>query len=966
MPISLITGPANAGKARLVMDSVRRAAAHGREPLLIVPTRADAEYYLRELAGDGVAAGVRVDRFKGLLGEAIRRAGVGGPRLEGIARERVLQALAVRNGVARPAGGYLRALGELFAELQTRRVGPGRFVAALAAWAQADGPDPARERLGRIYSDYRGTLERIGRPDAEQQAAMALDALRERPALWRGSPVLFYGFDDLTPLQLDTIETLGRLVDADVTVSLAYERGRIAFAGRAGVFEELRPLAGELTELPARAEHYDEAARPVLSHLERSLFEADAGRVEAGSTIQLLEGGGERAELELVAGEVARLLAEGVPAEQVAVLARAPLLGSELLREVFAAAGVPIATPQRTRFADTPVGRGLIGLLRCLEGAGSAQPGGAGDLLAWLRTPGVLEQPALADRLEGELMRRGLTGAGEARALWEQRHWPLERLERLRQAEARGPLALLERADVELGLLFAAPRRRRASVLSAAELEDAQARAEGRRALAELRELARVEGELAPSRGLELAEALSRIELAGPETAPAGAVSVLDPLALRARRVRALFLCGLQEGVFPTRSRPEPLLSEEERARLGELSGLRLGAQSDPLAAERHLFYAVLSRPQELLALSWHVADDEAEPTSRSLFIEDLCDLFDEGLMERRLRRALGAVEGLAAGPLLASFRTGPEPLRDERLLAGLRERLWSASSFERWLGCPVKWYVESLLSPGELDPEAEPLAQGGLAHEALSDTLEGLRAITGSARVQEATLPAALGLLEEALERHERVRSLSVSPERRAAIARRLRVDLARYLSYAADTAGPLEPAHLELGFGFTAEDERGDGSTLGPLELGDGVRMRGRIDRVDRTPAGEAVLIDYKSGRVSPVRRWAEEGKLQLPLYMLAVEQLLGVAAVAGLYQPLSGKLQARGVIDADAELELEAVRTDVLEHEAVRELLDGAARTACEIAAQAGAGALQARPSSCAWGGGCSYPSICRCEG
>ena len=33
-----------------------------------------------------------------------------------------------------------------------------------------------------------------------------------------------------------------------------------------------------------------------------------------------------------------------------------------------------------------------------------------------------------------------------------------------------------------------------------------------------------------------------------------GAVAVLDPLALRARRVRALFVCGLQEGVFPARS----------------------------------------------------------------------------------------------------------------------------------------------------------------------------------------------------------------------------------------------------------------------------------------------------------------------------------------------------------------------------------------------------------------------------
>jgi len=48
--------------------------------------------------------------------------------------------------------------------------------------------------------------------------------------------VLFYGFDDLTRLQIDAIETLGAVVGARVTVSLTYEHGRTAFSGRAATF----------------------------------------------------------------------------------------------------------------------------------------------------------------------------------------------------------------------------------------------------------------------------------------------------------------------------------------------------------------------------------------------------------------------------------------------------------------------------------------------------------------------------------------------------------------------------------------------------------------------------------------------------------------------------------------------------------------------------------------------------------
>src|SRR5829696_313788 len=57
----------------------------------------------------------------------------------------------------------------------------------------------------------------------------AAGALRHNPERWGGTPVFVYGFDDFTELELDAIESLADKADAEVTVSLPYERGRVAF-----------------------------------------------------------------------------------------------------------------------------------------------------------------------------------------------------------------------------------------------------------------------------------------------------------------------------------------------------------------------------------------------------------------------------------------------------------------------------------------------------------------------------------------------------------------------------------------------------------------------------------------------------------------------------------------------------------------------------------------------------------------
>jgi ATP-dependent helicase/DNAse subunit B len=292
-------------------------------------------------------------------------------------------------------------------------------------------------------------------------------------------------------------------------------------------------------------------------------------------------------------------------------------------------------------------------------------------------------------------------------------------------------------------------------------------------------------------------------------------------------------------------------------------------------------------------------------------------------------------------------------------LAAGLNARSWSASSLELWIACPARWFVERMLDPDSPQPDPEPLARGRLAHAVLRDTLQALREQTGSARVTTARLGLARRLLAAVFARQEPAYQLSAEAARVPGLRRKLQADLERYLAHAAEQDSPLEPAQLELGFGF-----EGEPLDLPALDLGDGLRLRGRIDRIDVGPQGEAVLYDYKGASVSPAAKWLEDGKIQLALYVLAVRQLLGLDVVGAFYQPLTGgDLRARGAFDRSSGVELACVQTDLLEHDEFEALLERSRELAVAAATQARAGAIEARPQTCTYGGGCAHPAICR---
>ncbi len=973
MPLKLVTGPANAAKAGEVLGGLR--ARLDEDPVLVVPTFADVEHAQRELAERGAIFGARVMRFEWLFGEIAARVGFAGRRASDFQRELIVEE-AVRRArldvLAESASqpGFVRAAAHFFAELgQVRNeVTAARLTRALRDWA-GDGPRRQyAEEIAAIYRAYREGLEAAGLVDAELYARATLDALRTGAATggartaWGRTPVFVYGFDDFNGLQLDALETLSRHCDVDVTVSLPYERGRLAFRSVSGVHQELLAIGSEELELAPLDDHYADESRPALHHVERRLFEDGSDeRADPGQAVSFHSAGGERAEVELVAKRLLELLRTDVMPGDVAVVFREPTAYSSLLEQVFGAYGIPYSIDRTLPFGHTGLGRGLLALIRAAGPAGTAD-----DLLVYLRTPGLLQVPGFADSLEAEVRREGEHSAAEARARWERDRWPLEELDRL--ARARDTDAFAAELEKRLATLFAAPYRRTATVLSGPQLEEARAFAKAEEALAELRAVLGSR----PADPAQVLRVMEQLEVHVGETPQPDRVQVAAPGEIRARRFEVVFCCGLQEGEFPRNASPEPFLSDDDRRALATASGLVLPVREDRLDRERYLFYVCASRAERLLVLSSRSSDEEGNPQTESYFVDDVRELLSDGA-ERRTRSLSEVTWRPEDAPTAAEWdrahaATGPRrpvpgtvPLSSEPLLDELsRREAVAARALENFADCPVKWLVEDLLKPEELMPDAEAMVRGSYAHEVLRRTYERLAEETGSRRVTHGNLADAERILIEELRDQSSSFRLSPKQTRVRAAARRLEFDLLRFLRSEADSDSRFEPVELERDFGM-GESE--------PVELEGGLRVRGRIDRVDECD-GMALVIDYKTGkRVDryKVASWGPENRFQAALYMLVVEKLLGLRAAGGVYVALGNRdPRPRGMVASDVdELGDRWFDTDRLPPDQFQEKLDWALGRIRETDAQMRAGDLRACPDRCDWNGGCKYPSVCRSE-
>jgi ATP-dependent helicase/DNAse subunit B len=974
--LRLIAGPANAGKVELLLGRYLDALGvpGGAEPLLIVPNRADVDRVERELLARrpallGGAIGTFDDVFEGLAdGCADRRKLL--PRAQRSLLVRRVVAGSTLDGFAGSArhGGFADALQQALDELESGLVQP-------------DGVDA---ELRELYEAYRAELEHLERWDRGGLRRRAVERLRSDLDAWHGEPVFAYGFEDLTGAEWALLEALA--ARTEVTVSLPYEPGRPVFASLRRTQEDLAALAvGAIEELPPR---YGLIAPPALAHLERGLFEDEPGDAPPlDGALRFFEGAGSRGTLELVGEELLELVRSGVAPERIGLIVPAHERLRAPLETVLGTLGIPYSLDGESRLAQMPLGHALVSLLRFAWSDGTRN-----DLFAFLRSPFSGLERRSVDYVEGRLRGRAVQTpervVEEAERL---RDGPLPALAELRAAD--DPAAAVR--ELAARMLRSAHGLERPPAGDASRL-DLRAYEALRRLLGELEQWKELSGSLSRE---DVLAAVERATLTARGADAPGRVAVVDLLRARTRRFDVVFVLGLEEGSLPRRGSASPFLDDDARQRLDE-RGARL-ARPDTVARDRYLFYTACTRASQRVYLVREAATDDGSPREASPFWDDVVSLFDsedvsrwtrrralseltwpleDAPTERERLRALaqlaarepGTADGLARANgwdrrldrARRAFRR-PTRLTNPLVLQQLGSRTsFGVTELERFADCSSAWFVERFLAPRTIDAEPDAMQRGIVAHTALHRFFSRVPAELGVEKLEPSLADDAKRLMRRCLDESLAGVRMELTEMQARELDRSLWRDLEAVVQEECESELSLVPRRFEVSFG----NERAAPELQRGLELAPGLTLSGKIDRIDVDPFGaRGIVQDYKSGKHAHSARDIErELRLQVPLYMLVLRDLVGLEPLGGLYRPLAGQRRARGLVRATEEETLPGyVSTDYLDEDAFWGVVANAQRTATELAGRMAKGDVRHDPLGGDCPQWCDLWSMCRIE-
>lgn len=909
MGLHLITGPATAGKTGLLFqETLKRAALRGL-PVVVVPDAPDVRRTQEELAAR-TGPGVLVAQLDQWIERLWRLHGGGEQLVTSVVRAELMgQAIhqASREGEGPPfSPGLVAVLSDLVQRVERDKLSP---------------TSGTERRIAEVLEGYWKLLDAHS---LKERSAAAFE-LGQNPPSGVG-PVGVNHFTDLSWSQEAFLVGLSR--QTDVCIALTWVSGMRAT-------QALDPLVERL--LAAGASHTTTSAgrwtEPGLQNLAEELFSGVTGASTRCDALECIAAAGAGGESSAVADRVAQLISDGLEPEKIAIVARRMASRSDELVRALGARNVSSDLDVMRPFSVTPFGRALSGLLTAATDPQATRE----QLLSYVLSPYSGVAPKDAMDLDRRLRRSRARGADLARDIGGIS--PMEDTVRLLRRIVRQDA---REAAVSWHLLGS---RMLAEALRLSESQDRQAAdAAAHNALMRAVEELLVAGlPVGPSSVLG---ALRGVVVAGERKAP-GAVHITEAHRLKGRRFKAVIIMGLNAEEFsPER---DPQLSVELARGLGG------HPSADERATERMLFYAIFTRASERLILSRQATNDRHERLRPSVFWDEVHQRVawgadgdsdaSFGLASAVQVPAVLSLPSITPGRLLARARGTGAPRVGRRqgldraraqLQSSLDEREISASQLERYLACPYRWYLDYVLRPSEIDVTLGAREAGSFSHGLLKSFYDRWNAL-GHQRVSPDRLDEALALYEEVQLEHAATwqgKSDGLAEE----------IELAAAGSRARSIV--IDDADITPGFAPVAH-EMPFGAAAGREFVFGGVRIGGRIDRVESGPAG-VVAVDYKSTTaIAGANQLLPKGLLQPIIYAVAASEHFGAPVAGGVYRSLRN-LKVRGFWKAGClDLGGRGTRTDALEPEGIEALIEDARGVVSRAYEGMRAGAIDPRP-------------------
>jgi ATP-dependent helicase/nuclease subunit B len=620
-------------------------------------------------------------------------------------------------------------------------------------------------------------------------------------------------------------------------------------------------------------------------------------------------------ECDEIARRILRLVADGRNFREFGVIVRSPELYGPVLRASFERFGVPARY-----YFDRPLLE-IASAAYCARAVEAMLSGWDFETtLRWLRTaPGA--NGASLDRFDFAL-RRAMPGRGLAalRQLAGENAGLLRRLDSAAALESWQALRATPRQWAErfseLPQLYRAarPHERATHEDALAWREEAAALAAFSDSMQDAATCFPGERSLSAAEFWEAAAAALRLAMHRTEDLRRNTVNVLTAFEARQWRLPFVFVCGLVEKQFPKYQSQNPFFPDAARRTLQQ-AGLRLRTSAEIELEESFLFDSALSRASEELVLSYPKADARGEQNLPSLYLDRV--------------RPLSAMPAQAVRPHRSAQRLSKPASRisSPALLARLAERheVLKPTALERFAQCPFQFFAADTLRFEAAPPRPEERLdfrfRGNVVHAAIAEWTRNPQPVE----------PLFARIFDEAAEAN------AIPPGYRTeAIRQSLLEDLARFLED--EQWPPGMQSETELPFEY---------------ELSPGVRVKGRIDRMDRAAGGRAYIVDYKYSARDYTRN---ESLLQGPLYLVAARRCFDLEPAGMYYCGVRDGVKYRGWSDGAAPIAAQPLS---------REWMDAAVARTLGASEAIRAGRVDPNPTDrerCRY---CDFRDLCRIE-